>query len=278
MSDSMIQNDAVDGDVWARLEKIKSSYSSENLNKVKEFNEILNFLVIKYDRLVKIAARNAHKKLKDVDPDDLISWGYDGLLIAIKKYDRQNNVKFETYAMHRIRGAILDNIRNVDWIPRLVRQRAAKLQKVKHECEANEGRSLSDAELAQKLNIPIGDLQESLRRSTPVMCVSMYSKVTETEGEVIEFHDVASKPSSPLNKLVRGELFQKLLSQHFTKLEKKIIMLHYIEDLSMKEIATQTGYSESRISQMHAEILIRLHKKLERNPEYASDIMCEMSS
>jgi RNA polymerase sigma factor for flagellar operon FliA len=277
MSDQTIQSKAAIDDVWEKLETLKNTHPAESLDNVKEFADILNYLVLKHENLVKIAARNAHRKLKDVDPDDLESWAYDGLLIAIKKYDRHKGVKFETYAMHRIRGAILDNLRSIDWTPRLVRQRAAKLQKIKQEYEANEGRTLSEAELAERLNVPLEDLQENLRRATPVMCVSMFSKATDTEGDVIEFHDVATKQRSPLNKLVRGELFQKLLSQHFTKLEKKIIMLHYIEDLSMKEIANQTNYSESRISQMHTEILARLQKKLERNPEYASDIMCEMT-
>lgn len=259
---------------WDQIEKLRR----EDRRDTPEYLQVKNSLIEHYYPIVGKVARRMHKKLKEVQEDDLVSWGTDGLFDAVERFERERGFKFETYAMHRVRGAILDNIRKIDWIPRLVRQRATKLDRIRQQYEAKEGRTLTDGEVAEKLGIPIEEFEERVRRSTPIACVSMYSKADENEGEVIEFQDLSAEEKTPLDGLLRAEMFQKLFGTHFTKLEKKIIHLHYREGYTMKEIATMTNFSESRISQMHAEILARLHKKIERNPQYASDLICMFDS
>jgi len=252
---------------WIAFIDLKSKVDKDSPEYIKARNDML---VIYYPLATKVAER-MHKKIKEVEVDDLASWGIDGLYDAIDRFDLSLNNKFETFAIHRIRGAILDNIRKVDWVPRLVRQRYAKVQKTKHELECKLGRCPNDEEMAQAIGLPLSEYVEMASKANPISCVSMFSNPSQNSqddhGE-LQIESITTNDKHPLGKVIKEEMFQKLLGKNFVPLERKIIYLHYFEDLTMKEIAAETGYSESRISQMHARILERLQKKIHLNPEY----------
>ena len=233
-----------------------------------------NLLLTHYYPLVTKVAENMSKKIKEVDFDDFIIWGTDGLFHAVERFDPNYNNKFETYAIHRIRGAILDNIRKVDWVPRLVRQRNNKIQKAKQSLESSLGRSATDEELANVLDMKLEDFLEIKSKANPVGCVSMYAGGSsgDNEFEEIQIESYQTDDRSASNVIIREEMFKKLLSRNFIPFERQIIHMHYYENMTMKEIAQKTGYCESRISQMHAKIIERLQKKIQMNPEYMASL------
>jgi len=233
-----------------------------------------NVLLEHYYPLVTKVAENMSKKIKEVDIDDLVDWGTDGLFHAVHRFDPTLKIKFETFAIHRIRGSILDNIRQVDWVPRLVRQRYNQIQKAKQSLETDLGRSPTDEEMATRMNLTLEDYLEIKGKSNPVGCISMYasSGSGDNEGEEIQIESFQSVDRSANNVIIRDEMFKKLLGRNFIPLERKIMHMHYYDNMTMKEIADKTGYSESRISQMHAKVIERLQKKIKLNPEYMSGL------
>lgn len=232
-------------------------------------------LIAHYYELVKNAANRMHQRLavSEVQPDELASMGIDGLYDAIDHYDRSFNTKFETYAMYRIRGSMLDAIRKADWVPRLVRAKCSWLEKQRQILESDAGRKLSNYELAEKLNQNEEDF-EHLVKSSSAPSMHSVNDLKEDEDDVgmsidqVEDH----KRSQPIDRMLRQEVFCKLMGRNFTPQERKIIWLYYFEDRSMKEIAEMVELSESRVSQMHSKILERLRQRAELNPQYFDDI------
>lgn len=262
---------------WLDFVDIRSKSEKSDEKYIQARNEFL----VKYYPLVNKVAEAMHKKIKEVDIDYLASWGIDGLMDAVDRFDPSLENKFETFAIHRIRGSILDNIRKVDWVPRLVRQRYTKVQKIKHRLECDLGRSPNDEEIAKALGITIEEYTDIASKCNPISCVSMFNSPTDNEsGETrdIQIENITTKNDNPIGKILKEEMFKKLLGKNFVPLERKIIHLHYYENLTMKEIAEQTGYSESRISQMHAKILERLQKKIHLNPEYMEGLEATIQS
>lgn len=257
-------------DAWAKFCEIRTTLQSDD----PLFQERRNKLLEHYYFLVFKVAERLNKKIKEVDIDDMTDWGTDGLFHAVNRFDPSLKIKFETYAIHRIRGAILDNIRKVDWVPRLVRQRYSKIQKVKNAIEVDLGRAASDAEIAEKLNMTFDEFIILKNKANPVACMSMHGvrNSDNDENEEIQIEAIQSQEQSANNHVLREELFRKLLGRNFIPLERKIIHMHYYDNMTMKEIADKTGYSESRISQMHAKVIERLKKKVQLNPEYMSGI------
>lgn len=265
--------------IWDKIDELKRDNKVEiktEKGKIEtyEYSLYRNKIVNEFMYVVEKIAKAMHKKLKEVEEEDLISWGFDGLRHAIKRYDRSRETKFETFAVSRIKGSILDNIRNIDWIPRLVRARASKFEKQKQRLETEAGRSLSNSEIAEKMNMTIEEFEDMLKKATPVGKISISGVSYDNNEEEVDFYEITDKIKRPEEQVIQEEFFKKMLGNHFTKLEKKIIHMHYVDGYTMKEIAEETKFSESRISQMHAEILNRLLQKAERNPEYMSDIVC----
>lgn len=242
--------------------------------------QLRNALLEVYYPLVEKVADRMHKKIREVDIDDLVSWGTDGLFHAIERFDLSLNNKFETFAIHRIKGSILDNIRQVDWVPRLVRQRHSKIQKAKQSLESKLGKPPTDEEVAAYMNISIEEYLEISSKSNPVGCISMNSGKSEDSdyGEEIQIESVTSDEEKPESGVLREEMFKKLLGRNFIPLERKIVHMHYYDNMTMKEIALKTGYSESRISQMHSKIIERLQKKVELNPSYMKGLEAILQS
>lgn len=263
--------------MWSRIEilKVEIPDEEERLMDEEYRNAKKPILEIYYPLVISVAQR-AKKKYHEVDIDDLISWGTDGLFRAVDLFDRTRKNKFETYAIPRIKGAIIDNIRKVDWVPRLVRQRSAKIQKAKQALESKLGTAPTDAQVAEYLNMPLDKYLEMESKANPVVCYSMNAGVrnssNEEQDEVIQIESVVNEEESPVGSVLREEMFKKLMGRNFIPLERKIMHMHYYHNMTMKEIAEDIGYSESRVSQMHSKIIERLQKKVKLNPGYMKDL------
>lgn len=255
-------------ELWDKLDEARQNGDEAAIRDIK------NQIASEYYGLVVDVAERMAPKLKEVTAEECASYGVDGLYEAIEKFDRSRDVQFKTFAPYRIRGAVLDNIRKVDWVPRLVRQRNTIIERLRQNYFKTHGRNPSDDEMAEMLECSNDQFDTLSKKSVPVGMVSMYNKPKgEQDEEFEELLNVKDEgESDPILRILREEMFKKLLGHDFTKLERKIVYLVYYEGLTMKEVAVQTGFSESRISQMHGEIIRRLKQKVDRNPEYASEL------
>jgi len=236
--------------------------------------EVRNRLVERYLPLVKYNAERIWQRLPDgVELDDLISAGVFGLMDAIDNYDVTRGVKFETYCVPRIRGAMLDELRTMDWVPRLVRSKASKLEEARKTLEAELGRPPRPEELAIRLNVPLEQLQELLGEATAVGLVSLNKKWYETDSykDVREIDILEDKKAEdPTHRLQNRDLM-RLVTRGLNRNERLIIILYYYEEMTMKEIGATLDLSESRVSQMHSSIVARLQSQLsKRRPEFSN--------
>lgn len=226
-----------------------------------------NCLLEHYLPIVKYTAERVRVKLPDeVDVDDLISAGTFGLMDAVKAFDPERGVKFETYCAPRIRGAILDELRSMDWVPRLVRSRASKLNQATHVLEAQLGRKPTEKELATRMELPMKEFRKLQRDANATSLVSLSRKWFETDGnkDVREIDVLEDRRSvDPLRVAQRKDL-KDLITRGLSRAERLIIILYYFEEMTMKEIGATLDLSESRVSQMHSAILGRLKGQLER--------------
>jgi RNA polymerase sigma factor FliA len=231
-----------------------------------------NRLMQRYLPLVKYNAERVWAKLPEgVDLNDLMSAGVFGLMDAIEAYDMDRGVKFETYCVPRIRGAMLDELRTMDWVPRLVRSKASKLEAARKSVLASVGRPPTDAEVAAKMALPIQEFEKLKTEASAVNLVSLNKKWYETDSykdvrEVDVLEDAKGEdPTTGIQKLD----VMKLVTRGLNRNERLIIILYYYEELTMKEIGTTLGLSESRVSQMHSSIVARLKEQLGgRRPEF----------
>jgi RNA polymerase sigma factor for flagellar operon FliA len=227
--------------------------------------ELRNYLVERYLSVVKYNAERIYAKLPDeVELDDLTSAGIFGLIDAIKAFDLERGVKFETYCAPRIRGAILDELRAMDWVPRLVRSRSHKLQNAVKELEIELGRSPSDEEVATKLSITSKEYIKLKRDATAVGLVSLSRKwfQTDSQKEVCEIDVVEDKRGEDPFKETQQRDLKEALTKGLSRAEKLILVLYYYEEMTMKEIGSTLDLSESRVSQMHSSILARLKAQM----------------
>lgn len=226
-----------------------------------------NVLVENFLPLVRYNAERIGAKLPDeIDNDDLVSAGIFGLLDAIDSFDLDRGVKFETYCAPRIRGAILDELRNMDWVPRLVRSRASKLEKATRELESTLGRTPTKSELAHQMKLPPGEFEKLMRDATAVTQKSLSRKYNESDSskDVCEIDVLEDKRGrNPVSEIQRRDL-KELVTRGLTRAERLILILYYYEEMTMKEIGATLDLSESRVSQMHSAILKRLKEQLER--------------
>ena len=233
-----------------------------------------NQLVEHFLPLVRYNAERIWARLPDgVDIDDLISAGVFGLMDAIDAFDLTRGVKFETYCVPRIRGAMLDELRTMDWVPRLVRSKHSKLEDARKTLEAQYGRPPSDEEIADRMGIPLDEYDKLVQDSSAIGLVSLNKKWYETDSykDVREIDILEDKKSEdPTRRLQRRDLM-KLVTKGLNRNERLIIILYYYEELTMKEIGQTLDLSESRVSQMHSSILQRLQTQLgERRPEFGT--------
>lgn len=232
-----------------------------------------NQLMEHYLPLVKYTADRIWAKLPDkVEVDDLISAGIFGLKDALDAFDPERGVKFETYCTPRIRGSILDELRSMDWVPRLVRARAHQLDRAMQTLEAHLGRLPTEDELASEMELEKHEFHRLQRDATAIGLVSLNTKFTESDSdkdvrEIDIIEDQRSK--NPVIEAQKRDL-KNLLTKGLTRAEKLIIILYYYEEMTMKEIGATLDLSESRVSQMHSSIIARLKAQMNsRKKEFA---------
>jgi len=227
---------------------------------------IRNRLMENFLPIVRYNAERIGAKLPDeIETDDLMSAGIFGLMDAIDAYDLGRGVKFETYCAPRIRGAILDELRSLDWVPRLVRRRASELDRVSRELEALLGRSPSEMEIVERLRLTRPEAEKLLKDANAVSQVSLSRKYSETDSskEVCEIDVIEDKRGKdPVREIQRKDL-KDLMTRGLTRAERLILILYYFEEMTMKEIGMTLDLSESRVSQMHSSILKRLREQLD---------------
>jgi RNA polymerase sigma factor for flagellar operon FliA len=226
-----------------------------------------NVLLETYLPLVKVTAERVRTKLPDeVEVDDLSSAGIFGLMDAVDGFDPTRGVKFETYCSQRIKGAILDHLRSIDWLPRLARARAHQVEDVRHRLEVRLGRGPSELELADGLRVTIDELRRIQRDTLSGALVSLNKKWYETDSqkEVREIDVlVDDRSDDPIQDLQRKD-FKDLVQKGLSRNERLIVRLYYYEEMTMKEIGRTLNLSESRVSQMHSAIIARLQPLLEK--------------
>jgi RNA polymerase sigma factor for flagellar operon FliA len=224
-----------------------------------------NLLMEHYRDLVKYSAERLHSKLPDkVELDDLISAGIFGLMDAIDAFDPSRGVKFETYCSPRVKGSILDELRSMDWVPRLVRARAHQLAKATHSLETHLGRKPTEKEIAEELKMDMEEFTRLQRDANAASQVSLNTKYNEGEGEKdIREIDVIKdeKSENPVVEAQKRDL-KNLLTKGLTRAERLIVVLYYYEEMTMKEIGATLDLSESRVSQMHSSIIARLKAQM----------------
>lgn len=246
---------------------------NEELELWREFKKtksiaIRDKLIRQYMPLVKWVAGRVSTGMPDsVEFDDLVGFGQFGLLDAIEKYDPDKNVKFKTYATTRIRGAIFDELRELDWVPRSVRQKSREIEDTIVELEGKLGRTATDSEIAQAMNMTEAEYQSTVMKVSGTSVLSLNDVwYSGDDSEHISIGDSIEAPSS-LNPdvIVEREEIRKVIIQAITELpenEKKVIVLYYHNDLSFREIGAVLNVSESRVSQLHTKANLRLRAKL----------------
>jgi len=209
----------------------------------------------------RVVQRLAVRKPPHIDLDDLVSWGIVGLLDAIGKYDPRKEASFATYAQFRIRGAILDHLRSLDWVPRSVRQKASLIEKTAHALEGTLGRPPTEDEIANELGVSLDAYQELLTR---VGEMSLFSLEDLGFGSGEERFNVESSygdgDEDPLGAIL-GQERVHLVAEAIARLperEKIVVTLYYHEELTMKEVGAILGLTESRVSQLHSQAMLRL--------------------
>lgn len=226
----------------------------------KEHNdkEAKDELIIQYVSLVKIIAGRLYTSYNaHVEYDDLLSYGIIGLIDAIDKFDHKKEIKFETYANIRIRGAIIDQIRHMDWIPRSTRQKYKKIEEAISNLQKKHGNEFSDEQVADELNMTLEDYNKMLGEATTYSVVSLEEKIEDS----LNF-DIASEAVDfqPEENYVEKEM-KKILAATIDRLpekEMRVMQLYYYSELTYKEIAEILGISESRVSQIHTKAISKL--------------------
>lgn len=229
--------------------------------------ELRNKLIEQYLPLVRYNAERIWARLPDgVDLDDLISAGVFGLMDAVDAFDLSRGVKFETYCVPRIRGAMLDELRTMDWVPRLVRSKASKLNEAIKTLETKLGRQPTEVELAEHLQISVAELERMMLDANAVGLISLNKKWYETDSykDVREIDILEDKKGEDPTRRIQKADLMRLVTKGLNRNERLIIILYYYEELTMKEIGATLDLSESRVSQMHSAIVQRLQAQLER--------------
>jgi RNA polymerase sigma factor FliA len=227
-------------------------------------------LVVAYSPLVKyVAGRTAAGLPPHVEEADLISYGLSGLIAAIERFDPSREIKFETYAIMRIKGAIIDELRSMDWVPRSVRARAREVERANAKLEHALQRAPTDQELADELQVTVDELNESLlaiSHSSMVALDELWS-TSDSSGDQVSLMDTLEDISAPdpAKALDVGDLKDRIAESIATlpEREKLVIALYYYENLTLREIGEVLGVTESRVSQLHTKAVLRLRSHMQ---------------
>ena len=251
------------------VQQLWQAFKADQTNK-----DYRNRLVEQYLPLVKYNGERIWSRLPEgVELDDLISAGVFGLMDAIDAFDLSRGVKFETYCVPRIRGAMLDELRTMDWVPRLVRSKASKLGEAMKSLEARLGRPPTEIELSERMEISVAELEKLMLEANAVNLVSLNKKWYETDSykDVREIDILEDKKGEDPTRRIQKNDLMRLVTKGLNRNERLIIILYYYEELTMKEIGATLDLSESRVSQMHSSIVQRLQGQLgRRRPEFGT--------
>lgn len=214
---------------------------------------------------VRWIARRIHERLpQHVDLEDLVSAGTLGLLDAFKKFDAGKKVQFRSYAQFRIRGAILDSLRTLDWSPRDLRRKGRAIEETVRKLTAQYGRAPSEPEIARELGVELEDYQQLLGELKGLEIGTLHIERSEDSGEE-ELAYIPNAPGDdPLFQCLRGEMRERLALaiDHLPERERLVVTLYYYEEMTMKEIGLVLGVVESRVSQIHSSAVIHLRARL----------------
>jgi RNA polymerase sigma factor for flagellar operon FliA len=233
-------------DLWRR-------YKSSNDERARER------LVVAYSPLVKyVAGRMGSGLPGHVEEADLISYGLSGLISAIERFDLAREIKFETYAITRIRGAIIDELRNLDWVPRSVRARAREIERVNMKLEARLQRAPTDEEMASELDVSVNEFQETLLQisNSTIVALDELWNVQDATGDQVSLLDTLPDRDAPDPEALvdQGELRDRIADAiaALPEREKLVVALYYYENLTLREIGEVLGVTESRVSQLNS--------------------------
>lgn len=228
-------------------------------------------LVVAYIHLVKyVANRLAINLSTQVEVDELVSYGVEGLLDAIEKFDIERNIKFETYAISRIRGSMIDGLRAMDWVPVSVRQKAKELERAYSQLEAKFERAATDDEIANYLGVSVDVLHKMVKEASTATITYLEDFIPNEDGEdkskrIADY--LKDEAAENILEILEMDAVKTTLADAIGKLpekEKQVITLYYFEGLTLKEIGLVLSLSESRISQLHTKAVLRMRSKLNR--------------
>jgi RNA polymerase sigma factor for flagellar operon FliA len=230
-------------------------------------------VIEKYAPLIRFIAQKIASRLpSSVELDDLISSGVIGLMDAIDKYDPNKENKFKTYAEFRIRGAILDELRSQDWVPRSVREKSKKVDKVFHHLERELGRQPQEREVAEELGISLDDYHLLMDEVKSVSVISLedFSQIHNNidHKNLYNFYN-QNKSNNPLNTLTMKDFKQVVIDaiNSLPEKQKLVLSLYYYEELNLKEIGQVLSVTESRVSQLHTQAIVKLKLRLKKQLE-----------
>ena len=226
-------------------------------------------LVVAYSPLVKyVAGRMASGLPAHVEEADLISYGLVGLISAIERFDLAREIKFETYAITRIKGAIIDELRSIDWVPRSVRARAREIERVNSKLEHELHRAPTDDEMATALNVTTDEFQDLLLQisNSSMAALDELWTVSDSSGDQVSLLDTLQDPGAPdpAHVVDTTELKDRIADAiaRLPEREKLVVALYYYENLTLREIGEVLGVTESRVSQLHTKAVLRLRSHL----------------
>ena len=227
-------------------------------------------LVLAYSPLVKyVAGRMSSGLPAHVEEADLISYGLLGLISAIERFDLEREIRFETFAVTRIKGSIIDELRSLDWVPRSVRAKAREIEKVNAQLENELQRAPTDQEMSEKLGVTVEEFQETLNRisNSSVVALDELWTVSDASGDQVSLLDTIQDPQAldPAQEMDATEMKDHLADAiaRLPEREKLVVALYYYENLTLREIGEVLGVTESRVSQMHTKAVLRLRSRMQ---------------
>jgi RNA polymerase sigma factor for flagellar operon FliA len=250
------------------LRELWSRYKKNGDEKARER------LVLAYSPLVKfVAGRMSSGLPAHIEEADLISYGLLGLIGAIERFEPEREIKFETFAVARIKGSIIDELRSLDWVPRSVRAKAREIEAAHSKLERELGRTPTDEEVSKALEMSMDDFQEALIQisNSSLVALDELWAVSDASGDQVSLLDTMRDPSAvdPARELGVSELKDRLAHaiSRLPEREKLVVALYYYENLTLREIGEVLGVTESRVSQLHTKAVLRLKARLQSEVE-----------
>ena len=254
MSDNVL-DEKIEAQAWLDYKKTRSPKLRDSF--IRQYAPLVRY----------VAGKVAMGLPQNVDYDDLVGYGVFGLIDAIDKFDPEKHVKFKTYAVTRIRGAIFDELRAIDWVPRSVRQKSREVEDAIVNLEARLGRQVTDKEIAEELGMKEDEFNDTLIKisGTAVLSLNDVWYTGDENDKVSIVESIESPQTLNPDNIVERDVVKKVILEALQELpekEKKVLVLYYYEDLTLKEIGKVLEVTESRVSQLHTKAILRLRARL----------------